>query len=59
MFMMNNKSFNGAYDKDPYHFNHQNIEFISAYMDGFAHLSVPYQPDFDNDDFTREYLALF
>ena len=50
---------NGVIIKSPFHFKHNNINFMTIYRDGVQIPSKPLQPDFTNDRFIRSYLCLF
>ena len=54
-----NDVYNGAIQKSPFNFKHNNINFIAIYGDGVQILSKSLQPDFSNDRFIRSYMRLF
>jgi hypothetical protein len=56
--MVDNDAFNGDIKKDPFQFKHYNINSIASFIDGEQFPTKAYQPDFKNNNFTREYMAL-
>jgi hypothetical protein len=56
--MTSGKAYNGAYEEEPFTFNHFNINYMALLKDG---QSVPYrtvyQPDFANKLYAREFLT--
>ena len=59
VFLVDNEAFSGSYSKDPFYFQPFNINHICAFIDGVSYPSQPYQPDFDQEKYMREYLGLF
>ena len=57
--LVDKESFNGSYEKDPFHFSHNDLNFIGAFIDGVCYPTIPYTPDFASSLFTREYLGLY
>ena len=57
--MVPNDAFTGVLTKNPFEFKHYNLNYIVAYIDGMQYPSKPYQPDFKNKIYVREYLGLF
>ena len=57
--VVDNDAYNGVITKSPFHFKHNNINFMMIYRDGVQIPSKPLQPDFTNDRFIRSYLRLF
>ena len=57
--VVDNDAYNGVITKSPFHFKHNNINFMTIYRDGVQIPSKPLQPDFTNDRFIRSYLRLF
>ena len=57
--VVDNDAYNGIIIKSPFHFKHNNINFMAIYWDGVQIPSKPLQPDFTNDRFIRSYLRLF
>ena len=45
--------------KNPFNYVHKNLNFLQFFMNGVAVPSRPYQPDFTNDLFEREYLSVY
>lgn len=56
---VDNKAFNGSYEKNPFKFGHYNVNYISAYINGIQVNSRPFLPDFKKGLYAREYLGLF
>ena len=57
--MVDNDAFNGAYNKNPFHFKHNDLNFLALYVDGHQIPSKPLKPDFSNNMFVRSYVNLF
>ena len=57
--MVDNDAFNGAYEKNPFHFKHNKLNFLALYVDGHQVPSKPLKPDFANEKFVRSYINLF
>lgn len=57
--MVNDGSFNGSYQANPFYFRHFDINYLSLYVNGQMIPSRPYQPDFENGRYIREYNSLF
>lgn len=57
--LIGNDAFNGSFAKNPYNFQHMDLNFIAMYIDGIQYPSIPYTPDFDNNITTREFSGLF
>ncbi|KAM4689035.1 uncharacterized protein F54H12.2-like [Discoglossus pictus] len=55
---VDNDAFSGAYDKNPLCFKHNNVNFAALYLDGEQIPTKPFQPDFENGNAIREYMAL-
>jgi hypothetical protein len=51
-------AYNGAYNKNCFHFKNYKINYLSLYSDGQQIPSKPLQPDFDKT-FIRSYMSLF
>lgn len=58
-FMVDNEALNGSYTKDPFLFKNNGLIQLSTYIDGFQYPELPLTPDFENNQFEDEYLALF
>ncbi|KAI7790097.1 uncharacterized protein F54H12.2-like [Triplophysa rosa] len=56
--MVDNDAFTGAYNKNPFTFNHYDMEFLAIYVDGQQVPAKPLQPDFDSGAAAREYYQL-
>ncbi|XP_075421377.1 uncharacterized protein F54H12.2-like [Ascaphus truei] len=55
---VDNDAFSGAYDKNPLCFKHNHVNFAALYLDGEQIPTKPFQPDFENANSIREYMAL-
>ena len=55
--MVDNDAFNGAFDKNPFHFKHNPLNFLALYNHQVP--SKPLKPDFKKDLFVRSYVNLF
>ncbi|XP_073712807.1 uncharacterized protein F54H12.2-like [Misgurnus anguillicaudatus] len=56
--MVDNDAFSGSYDKNPFTFNHYDLEFLAIYADGKQIPSKPLQSDFESGSAVREYYQL-
>jgi hypothetical protein len=56
---LDNENINGSITKNPYNFQHFDVNFISFKFNGKQIPSDPYTPDFSKKHFAREYRALF
>ena len=54
--MVENDAFNGNIEKNPFHFEHFDLNKIALYRDGVSIPGRPFTPDFDNGKFIRSYL---
>ncbi|XP_005101436.1 uncharacterized protein F54H12.2-like [Aplysia californica] len=52
-------AFNGNFTKNPFHFKHHNVCYVSLFLDGQQIPSSPLTPDFENNQFVRSYHRLF
>lgn len=59
VFLVDNETLNGSFKTDPFKFNHYDLNFIAAYIDGVQYPNRPYTPNFEKLMFTREYKELF
>ncbi|XP_058606803.1 uncharacterized protein F54H12.2-like [Onychostoma macrolepis] len=55
--MVDNDAFTGTYDKNPFTFNHYDLEFLAVYVDGQQFPSKPLQPDFETDSAVRNFIS--
>lgn len=53
-----NEDFNGKKDRNPFLFKHSKLTQIGVYKDGIPVPSIPLTPDFQNGNYTEEYMAL-
>jgi len=59
IFCVSHEAFNGSFKKNPFNFHHYNIREICCYFNGMQYPLKPYQPDFENKKYIREYHGLF
>lgn len=52
-------AFNGSYKKNPFNFGHNNISYLSIFVDGKQKPSNPLTPNFENKQYARCYHRLF
>ena len=53
--MVENAAFNGAYDKNPFHFQHFDLNKIALYREGESIPGRPFTPDFTQQHYARSY----
>ena len=54
-----NKASNGDLTTNPYNFEHFNLNYLVASVDGIQYPSIPFTPDFSKGIFAREFLSIF
>lgn len=59
VFFVTQEASNGSSTKNPFNFQHFNINHIAANIDGEQFPLKAYKPDFENQKYTREYVSLF
>jgi hypothetical protein len=57
--LVDNDSFNGAWNKNPFNFQHFNLTQMKVYIDGQNQYISPIEPDYANGQHVRAYLSLF
>lgn len=57
--MVDHTAFNGSFRLDPYNYQNFGLENINFYLDGTQYPGIQFSPNFDNGNYTREYLNLF
>jgi hypothetical protein len=57
--MVENDAFNGNLKKNPFNFQHFDLNFLALYRDGEATPYRPFQPDFANGQCMLDYMSLF
>lgn len=56
---VSNEAYGGSYSKNPYYFEHCNVNQIACFINGQQYPRKPYTPDFTNNKYiTRPYLEL-
>ncbi|KAL1268826.1 hypothetical protein QQF64_034189 [Cirrhinus molitorella] len=56
--MVDNDAFTGTYTKNPFAFNHYDLEFLAVYVDGQQFPAKPLQPNFESGSAVREFYQL-
>ena len=56
---MQNRGFNGAYNLNPFNFEHFNLTRVKIYLDGQQHSIRPLETDFANHLYVTAYTSLF
>ena len=59
VFLVDTQTFNGSYSKDPFAFRHFDVNFVCAYIDSTQYPSTPYTPDFNENLYAKEFMALY
>ena len=57
--MVTSESFNGDYEKNPFNFQHFDLDFLCLYIEGVPVNQQAFLPNFEKDQFTSEYRSLF
>jgi len=52
---LDNKSYTGAVNGNPFHFHHRNINYFNLKVNGSPVVPTPFTPDFENGNYAREY----
>lgn len=52
-------AYNGSYTKNPYNFIHEKVLHVSVKKDGENIPGQPYEPDFENGSWMREYTSIY
>lgn len=55
---IDNEAYTGSYQRNPFHFENCDIEFMSLYADSQAYPAKPFQPNFQRKHYTREFYQL-
>ncbi|XP_070800903.1 uncharacterized protein F54H12.2-like [Pituophis catenifer annectens] len=53
---VDNAAFSGDYERNPFNFQHYNVNFCALYCDGEQIPAKPLQPDYEHNLFVREYM---
>ncbi|GFR07667.1 uncharacterized protein F54H12.2 [Trichonephila clavata] len=56
---VSNEAYNGNFSKNPFNFQHYNLNDLSVLEGSKMIPSKPFQPNFDNNLYARSYLSLF
>ncbi|XP_015745936.1 uncharacterized protein F54H12.2-like [Python bivittatus] len=55
---VDNASFSRDYERNPFNFQHCNVNFCALYCDGEQIPAKPLQPDYEHDIYVREYMLM-
>ena len=56
--LVDNEAYSGSFQKNPFFFQHFNINFAALYLDGEQVPTKPFQPCFEDGNCVREYMSL-
>ena len=56
---VDNEAYNGDFTKNPYNFQHFNLNKLALYADGDYIVYKPFEPNFGKNDYIREYSSTF
>lgn len=59
MAMVSDEAMAGGYQQNPFNFQHFNVNYLALYVNGEIVPNRPFQPDFTNGRYIREYAQLF
>lgn len=54
-----NTAFAGSYTLNPFKFSHHNLNYLVVNMNNIIYPKIPYQPNYDDDNYQREYYDFF
>src|SRR4029077_6133640 len=57
--MVDNDSYNGQYDKNPFNFKNYDLTQIKIFLDGQQQLIRPIEPNFDTNQTIMAYMSLY
>ena len=57
--LVDNNAYNGELQLNPFDFQHFDISHVAFYLDGTQYPSRPYNPNFSDGSYIREYLGLY
>lgn len=57
--LVSDAAMSGGYQLNPYNFKHFSLNYLALYVNGEMVPSRPFQPDFGNNLYIRDYLSLF
>ncbi len=57
--LLSDAAMSGGYHTNPFNFQHFNLNYLALYVNGEMVPSRPYQPNFANNHYIRDYLSLF
>ena len=57
--LVDNTAFSGKSNKNPFNFQHFDVDFLALYVDGIQVPGKPLQPDFRHKNYARSYASLF
>jgi len=56
---LDNRAFNGTYNRNPFNFEHMNLTQLKIYLDGQQQSVKPIEPDFTNNLYLSAFSSLF
>ena len=59
VMMVDQAAFSGSVTKNPFYFEHNNLNHLVCYLGGTSFPSQPMTPDFKNNLFVKEFMALY
>ena len=59
MAFVDHQAFNGSYLLNPYNYQNFKLCHLSFYLNGIQFPEKAFTPDFDNNNYSREYMSLF
>lgn len=57
--LLSDAAMSGSYSLNPFNFQHFNLNYLALYVNGEMMPARPYQPNFRNNQYIRDYLSLF
>ena len=57
--LVKNKASNGDLTSNPFNFEHFNLNYLVASVDGIQYPSIPFTPDFNKGTYVREFLSVY
>lgn len=57
--LVENEAYNGDFEKNPFNFQHFNLNKLALYADGDYVVYKPFEPNFKTNDYLREYCSTF
>ena len=57
--LVHSSGFNGVEADNPFRFQHFNLNYLTASVDGVQYPSIAFTPNFTSDHYIREYMSVF